>query len=68
MRQFKIHAQMRTDLYKVIDANTLEEAQEKAEDIALNGGMEEDRKGGDFLWDSHLDYEVKNISQATETK
>ena len=60
MKKFRIHAQMREDLYTIVEAETLEEAQEKAEEVAMNGGMERDKQfDGDFLWNSELDKEAK---------
>lgn len=61
MKKFRIHAHMRVDLYKVIEAETLEEAQEKSEQYAIDGTMEEDPENdGEFMWDTALDREIKD--------
>lgn len=59
MKKFRIHATMTTFLYTEIEADSLEDAQQKAEDVASNGGMNEDNGGGDFYWSSEYDCEVK---------
>ncbi len=57
MKKFKIHASMVTYLSAIIEADSLEEAQDKAEELAQDGGMEEEGDGA-FNWDTALDHEM----------
>lgn len=61
MKTYRIHAETITYLYADIEANSLDEAREKCEEIAEYGGMNEDfdNQGEGFNWLPMLDKEIK---------